>query len=127
MNETKSIPSEKRLACRCGLNPGIECRVLDPETGQRWSGLVLDISCFGLSLLLESKIDPGHRLVAEIDNRHKGVPQYVGLTVRHSDFFVSTKNWLLGCSLIQELTAEELYLFKDEQPVGWNVVGDLSL
>ena len=113
MNGTNSNSAEKRLADRSDLSPALECSVLDPETGQRWTALLQDISLSGLSLVVNSKVCAGRRLVAEIANRETGVRQFVGLAVRHSDKSMSAKSWLLGCSLEQQLTAEEVGYFND--------------
>ncbi len=99
--------SDHRSAPRCEFNPAIGCQVVDPASGARWPAWVRDISCTGISVLVEAHFAAGRLLAVELKGSMNGFFRSLRVTVRHCDIVFPNNAWLHGCSFEHALTQEE--------------------
>jgi len=80
------------------------CRLPAPEN-RSWPVLLRDLSMGGVGLVLDTYIESGSELIIEIPNSQA----HLRARIVHATALPGGQ-WLLGCSLVKDLTEKELQL-----------------
>jgi serine/threonine protein kinase len=113
-DEGKAAPGEQRAAPRYPCVLPAACRPF-PESGQPWSGHVLDISRTGIHLQLARRFEPGVLLRVELADDS---PEFSASWLARVRWVRQTAAdcWSIGCALCRPLCEDELMTYVEQMP-----------
>jgi hypothetical protein len=108
-NQTKRINTLKAVDCRVYERyPSVlqtSCQPIAARGELKWPGVIRDFSGRGLGLLLRRRFEPGTGLVVELPGKLGDMSVFARVVhaTAQADGY-----WMLGCTLLTELTDEAL-------------------
>lgn len=105
-----AVSVDRRAWVRYGTPADVSCRREGPVKGPGWPATGVDISTRGIGLFLRHRFEPGSQLVVEIQNPGTGYRREFLVQVVHATPAMAAGDhcWLIGCTMSQQLTEEEL-------------------
>jgi hypothetical protein len=94
---------------------GTVCRLAPTPDGERWIGLVWNLSASGLSMLLNEALEPGAAVAAELMTESGGSKLPITLKVAHVTR-LRTGDYFLGGQFDRPLTGDEMRPFLGRSP-----------
>jgi hypothetical protein len=115
----KSAPAscnrERRASVRYQSDAKGSCQSLSVQREMDWEATVLDISCHGIGLLLPRRFEPGTLLTVGLTEQAEGEKRLLLARVVRASAQPEGR-WLVGCTLINPLTEDELKLLLSSAP-----------
>lgn len=111
-----AVPKGERRACvRLQSSAKGSCQSLSMQRETNWDALVRDISCSGIGLVLPRRFEPGALLAVELSEAPEGRTRL--LLARVARAVSQTEgHWLIGCTLANPLTEDEVQLLLGNAP-----------
>ncbi|HTU90181.1 MAG TPA: PilZ domain-containing protein [Gemmataceae bacterium] len=104
---------ERRASVRLQSNAKGSCQSLSMQRETHWEATVRDISCQGIGLLLTRRFEPGALLAIELTEANEERKRL--LLVRVARAVPQPEGrWLIGCTLANPLTEDEVRLLLGE-------------
>jgi hypothetical protein len=100
---------ERRASVRFESNAKGSCQTLSVHRETAWEATVRDISCDGIGLLLGRRFEPGALLAIEVNEGNEGRKRLLLARVAHATQ-QPEGHWLIGCTLVNPLTKDEIQL-----------------
>jgi hypothetical protein len=101
-------PGERRVSVRYRSGITGSCQTLAVLRESTWEAIVRDISANGIGLLLERRFEPGVLLALELVDRDQQAHLMLA-RVSHATA-QSEGGWLIGCTLLNPLSEEEVQI-----------------
>lgn len=103
---------ERRACVRLESQARGSCQSLSMQREADWEAKVRDISCTGVGLLLPRRFEPGALLTIELTEAAEGRRRLLLARVARA-VPQSEGHWLIGCTLANPLTEDEVHLLLD--------------
>ena len=100
---------ERRASVRLQSSAKGSCQSLSVRREMGWEASVRDISCDGIGLVLPRRFEVGTLLAVELTEEAEG-PKHLLLARVVRTLPQSESSWLVGCTLVNPLTEDELQL-----------------
>lgn len=100
-------PAERRATVRYQSTAQGSCQTFPSRRESAWDAAIRDISTSGIGLVLGRRFEPGALLSIEVMDRSEGQMRQLLARVAHATAR-REGGWLIGCSLINSLTDEEV-------------------
>jgi hypothetical protein len=116
VNQAEALPTvvesadqrrELRATVRHSSGGTTPCKTLAGWRGNAWEATIRDISQQGIGLVLSRRFEPGAILVVELPRPTEATSHLLLARVVRVVEQVNSR-WLVGCSLVNPLTREEL-------------------